>query len=397
MKKYIFSILFFIGCFFVIVNNNCNMISAEEPTLVDIEENGYDSRKITITFHDLQPRTELIKLHEIEYCSEGDEGCNPTIVGTTTHFFKILNTKDIPVVLSDTKAAIVEYTIVSENDGEKNYFAQPMYNDVTTNEWIPLTRSSRLFAYTLSTLNQRIVINPDGNGNARHVYDNVQYTAVRTLPISISLFDKELDENYSGVVYICESQKSCRDYLVVENNINFSIDSYGDGAKTIDIYLVKKSVTIGEENLIDQLENKNNTKKISKQIYLDTIGPEIYVEGAGDSWTWAFVEAGQKYQPVNAVCKDAVFESDDCLVHNDAAVVNIKYNTDKYQFVTYEATDRLGNTTNIAVKIKVELAEPKDNTMLYIGISGGVLLLTVVILGYFVYKNHEKKKKMSYI
>lgn len=382
------------------INSNPTFINAQEAesTLIEIEENRYDSRKVTITFHDLQPRTEIIKINEIEYCSEGSQGCAATIVGTDTYFFKILNTTDFYVVLGDTRTASIEYEIISEDDGEKNYFAQPVYVDVSTNEQIPLTRSYRLFKYTLSTLNQRVVINPDGNGTPRHVYDNLQYISVRTLPVNVELLESELEANYSGLVYICESGKSCRDYSVNDGgDIKFSIDSYGDGLKQIDIYLVKKGINIDTTNLVNELENKDKAKKISKEIYLDTVGPEIYVEGAGDSWVWAFVEAGKKYEEAKALCKDAVFGEDTCQVTNDASVVNLKYNIDAYQIVTYEATDRLGNTTSVAVKVKVEIAEPKDNTMTYIAISGGILALTAVVLGYFLIKSHEKKKKMSYI
>lgn len=379
------------------VNSNSNIISAEEPNLVEIEENRYDSRKLIITLMDINIRTELIKIHEISYCNEGQDGCKATIVGTKTYFFKILNTEEFPVVVGESKEISIEYTIVSEGDGEKHYFAETMAMDPSTNTWEPLTRSFRLFKHTLSTLGQRIVINPDGNGNPRHVYNNVQYTSARTMPISIELLSQELEKSYSGEVYICEALKSCRSYLVQDGNINYSIDSYGDGEKNIDIYLVNKFSTIDESNLSDELEHNNKTKKISKIVYLDTVGPEIYVEDAGNSWTWAFVEAGKKYEIANAVCKDAVFESDECIVKNDAAVVHIKYDTDQYQFVTYEATDRLGNTATVTVKIKVEQAPPKDKTMMYVAISGGVVLFTIAILGYFVYKNHEKKKKMSYI
>ena len=139
--------------------------------------------------------------------------------------------------------------------------------------------------------------------------------------------------------------------------------------------------------------DETNSTLISKRIVLDTVGPKITIEGG----QWIFVESGKKYSEQKATCVDAVFPGDSCEVTNDLKVVRIDYKSNKYQLITYEATDRLGNTSSIAVKVKVEIIT-KDNSVAIAVIGGAVILLiTVTILGVIVYKNGQKKKKLSYI
>lgn len=391
MKKYVFSILLFLGCFFVSLTINVNKTLAVSETVV---VDAYDSRKINVTIEDLSPRTQVINIHEIEYCVDtSDPSCKEVLVGTDNRvIFKILNSVSFEVDMNRTTTAVIDYTVQSSSDGLKRFFVEPM------NEGEPMRAYYHIFEYSLSTLNQRIVVNADGNGNPLHVYDNLQYISVRVLPITIELLPDELENTYSGLIYVCEVGNVCRDYELENNLINFSLDSYGDGLKQLNIYLVKKGHTIDSSKLDAELQNDSKVRLISKNVYLDTIGPEISVEGAGDSWVWAYVEAGKKYEVAKAICKDAVFTEDECSVSNDAEIVKINYNTDKYQFVTYEATDRLGNTTSIPVKIKVEIDTGEDNNMgLYLGVSASVLIVTGIILTYVLMKNNEKKKKLSYI
>ena len=391
MKKYVFSILLFLGCFFVsLTMNTSETLAVSETVVVD----AYDSRKINVTIEELSPRTQVINIHEIEYCNDtSDPACKEVLVGANNRvIFKILNTVSFEVDMNRTTTAVIDYTIQSLSDGLKRFFVEPM-ND---NE--PMKAYYHIFEYELSTLNQRIVINADGNGNPLHVYDNLQYISVRVLPITIELLPDEIEKTYSGLVYVCEVDNVCRDYELEDNLINFSLDSYGDGLKQLNIYLVKKGYTIDQKKLEMELKNESKVRLVSKNIYLDTVGPEISVDGAGDSWVWAYVEAGKKYVAVKAVCKDAVFTEDDCVVSNDSEIVKLNYNTDKYQFVTYEATDRLGNTTSIPVKIKVEISTGEEKGIgLYLGISIAVLAVTGIVLTYVLIKNNEKKKKLSYI
>ena len=149
--------------------------------------------------------------------------------------------------------------------------------------------------------------------------------------------------------------------------------------------------------LIDQILQMciDNGVKISKKIYLDTVGPKIKIEGG----QWIFVESGKRYKQQEATCSDAVFPSPKykCTVNNDLDIVRIDYTKDDYQLITYSAVDELGNISNVVVKIKVEIAENDNSGLIAIIISGVVVLVTFSILGVVVYKNNQKKKKLSYI
>ena len=98
-----------------------------------------------------------------------------------------------------------------------------------------------------------------------------------------------------------------------------------------------------------------------------------------------------------ATCKDEVFKDDECITKNDYAVVGIDYESDNYQIVTYEATDRLGNITNLSVKIKVDQVKEDNSLTTWLIVAGGIMAVTCIILTYVLLKNAEKKKKMSYI
>ena len=132
---------------------------------------------------------------------------------------------------------------------------------------------------------------------------------------------------------------------------------------------------------------------MSKKIILDTVGPKITIEGG----QWIFVPVGSKYKAQDATCRDSTFTVDECKVDNDLDVVRINYKEDNYQLITYSATDRLGNTSSVVVKVKVEIPINNSGSMIAILVSVGVILVTFSILGVILYNNHQKKKKLSYI
>ena len=241
-----------------------------------------------------------------------------------------------------------------------------------------------------STLNQRIVINPDAEGKPTYTFDYTQYTKVRANSVTIELFEDEYVE-YNGDVYICEFYNNldhCHKYTIGKNTLNFYISSLNDGEKIVNFYLVKKDKTVTDDKFTDA-----NSTLISKKIVLDETGPKISVEGG----QWVFVPAGQKYKEQKATCADATFTTDSCSVTNDLEIVRINYKTEKYQLITYTAKDRLGNVSNVVVKIKVEIPVDNTDTMVTLLICAGVVAVTFTILGIAVYKNHQKKKKLSYI
>ena len=184
MKKYVFSILLFLGCFFVSLTIDTSKMLAVSETIV---VNPYDSRKINVTLEELSPRTESIKIHEIEYCQNASEtDCKE--VKELNKIIKILNTTLFePIDMNRSTTAVVDYTIVSKTDGTKTFFVEPFNGDGES-----MKAYYHTFEYELSTLNQRVVINADANGDPLHVYDNVQYISVRVLPITIELLEDEV-------------------------------------------------------------------------------------------------------------------------------------------------------------------------------------------------------------
>ena len=397
MKKYIFSILFFLGCFFLCSAVQTNLVHAEGITY-SIEEDEYDSRIITIKLQGINARTTKFRVHEVEEvetCESGDTTCSVLIIGGEEKKLKFLNPQDEAVefhLAQPSVTAEFTYTIDSDSDGDKLFYIEAWFQAGANPNY------SCLVEYTLTTLSQRVVVNPDGNGNALHVYNHMQYSPSRVLSIQIDLLEDEIDNVYSGEVYIFEENVNKYSYWIIGNEpFDFGLESYGDGIKNISIYLVKKDVVINENaNVLDQLNSPNEAKakKISKKIHLDTIGPEITIPGG----TWVVIPQGEKYSPSKeAPCKDAVFTEDACYVSHDADIVRIDYTTDRYQTVTYEATDRLGNTKTLSVRIKVEQNTGNGDMTLVLLISGAVLAITVGILAYILIKNSEKKKKISYI
>lgn len=391
MKKYLFSVLFFLGCFFVCLIQGSTVANAA-PVADSIIADSQDGRIITINLSGLNARTEVLKVYQIEMCQEGEEGCESPTVGDVKVYFRKL---DIPFVEyqlpTRVTSATITYTINSNSDGVKYLYIEANWSGNAH------TTDSCIVEYTLSTINQRIVINPDGDGNPLHVYDGYQYSPSRVLNINVELFQDEIDNTYSGQAYIFEEGvKKYSYWLVNEGTFSFGLESYGDGLKNLTIYLVKKGKTIDESlNVLNQLDSNGevNAKKITKKIYLDTIGPEITVDGG----SWVVVPVGENYSAQTATCKDATFANDECSVINDLDIIRLNRNSEKYQIVTYEATDRLGNTKTVNVRVKFE--QKADNSGIYISliVGGSILIVTGSILAYILIKNHEKKKKISYI
>lgn len=389
MKKYILSMLFFLGCFFMCLSTNSNIVNAQTVN-VGITTDSYDSRKITISLENLSPAINKIVVNEVAVCeAEDTDGCIK-INFDGEKYIRILHSQEYEH--AQTTTASLVYDIKSTTDGDKYFYVATYHFE--TNDL--LSEYCSYFKHTLSTLSQRVVINPDASGRPAHEYDATQYTPVRKLNFTVELLEDELVNDYSGLLYVCEYLNEkitrCVEYSLGIDILEYYISSYGDGLKQINFYVVKKNQTVNSpDELNGQVQDKATL--VSKKIYLDTIGPEISVVGGN----WVYVEAGKTYTPQEATCKDAIFSEDTCSVSNDSNIVAIKYNVDEYQIITYEATDRLGNISSVAVKIKVEIAESSGNLKTYIIISSAVLVITGLILGWVLIKNNEKKKKMSYI
>ena len=390
MKKCIFAIMLFLGSLLFGFNNEVNLVEAgnSQPEEIFVAD-AYDKRKLTITVEDVPNQAILAKVYEVRQCAPSDSSC----IQLGHIKVEVFDMVEYTVSVGESKIVKLDYRIVTENDGKKTIMV--VFYESRENE-----NSCRtvMFDYELSTIGDRIVLNPDGNGKPLHRYDGVEYTSVRNLPISINLTQEE-KEKYSGIVYICEEGSSPIEFDIYKEKLNVSLLSYGDGTKVIKFYFVKSNVTppTYTENLESFLAT--GAEEVVKNIYLDTVGPKIYVKGEDENWVWVYLEAGKTYRDQQPICIDAVFSEDSCNVKNDLDVVSIKYDTENYQFVTYEASDRLGNVTMVTAKIKVEIIDTteRDNWILGLAISGGVMLVVFIVLGYILIKNHEKKKKISYI
>jgi hypothetical protein len=271
----------------------------------------------------------------------------------------------------------INYVFQTASDGEIYLLIQCLDGSGS------LSTGTNVYAYgvyKLSTLNQRIVINADDDGKPTYSFDNIQYTAARNNRVNINLFPDEY-ATYTGEVFVCEyyqeKNNRCVKYTITEEPINYYVESYGDGEKTLRFYLVKLGNIIAGDNFTD-----SNSTLIAKTIILDTVGPKISLKGG----QWVFVPAGSKYSAQTGTCKDSTFGEDPCEISNDLDITN-----------TYSATDRLGNTSSVVVKVKVEIVVKDNSTLVALLVSALVLATTFSILGFIVYKNHLKKKKLSYI
>ena len=400
MKKYIFSIMFLLGCFFFTLQTQ--PVKADNMS-AEVTSDAYDTRLITIELKGIYSRVKSVNVYEIVYCDQDGEEidgktCSEYDLGIdnkqTLIFAKLTDQGTFYALVDASEGAnnyynaTITYQVSSANDGVRHFYVEALMYDQAQPSY------SCVFQYNLSTLNQRVIINPDAQGVPLHVYDHKQYSPSRVLNIDIQLTEDEINDIYSGDIYIFEEGVSKYSYLFSDNNIfNFGLESYGDGLKKIEIYLLKKGQTIDQNTDVKTQLNANKAQIISKEIYLDTIGPNISIEGG----QWILVEAGKKYQPQDATCVDAVFQTDECIVTNDAGIVELDYNSTQHQFITYEARDRLGNVRTLHVNVKIQQKEDNSSIVTTLVVSGCVLGITATILGYILIRNNEKKKKISYI
>lgn len=398
MKKYFFALMFMFSFFFVGFTSS-EVSAAEGPMNYTINlADSYDNRIVDIVVSNYQGYARSFLITELAKC-DVDEQASCQLYERAKNSKLDLSHIYMKVVGEEVRVAIpfdelkgadftTRYTIQTQSDGEIYILVQCLSGSGAI-----MAGNDDVYAfgtYKLSTLNQRIVINPDAEGKPTYTYDYIQYTKVRANSVSIELFEDEYSE-YNGDVYICEFYNEvdhCHKYTIGKSALNFYISSLNDGEKTINFYLVKKDKTVTDNKFSDA-----NSTLIAKKIVLDETGPKISVEGG----QWVFVPAGQKYKEQKATCVDATFTTDSCSVTNDLEIVRINYKTEKYQLITYTAEDRLGNVSNFVVKIKVEIPVDNTDTMVTLLICAGVVAVTFTILGIAVYKNHQKKKKLSYI
>lgn len=400
MKKYIFTIMFFLGCFFLSLSPQ--LVNAEASTSATVTADAYNKKIITVKLQDIHSSIKSIKVYEIRYCEESEtpgDGCNDYSIGFAaaqkSYKFELLDSGIVYTLTPDEGGntdsnyynATIIYNVNSDSDGKKDFYVEALTKTDKNDAF------SCVFSYELSTLNQRVVINSDAQGNPTHVYDHIQYSPSRVLNITIDFTDVEISEKYSGEVYFFEDGVTKYSYWEADRDgFNFGLESYGDGLKKIDIYLLKKNQTIDlNADVKNQLKSK--AELISKEIYLDTIGPIITIPGG----QWVLVKAGDKYKAQDATCKDAVFTEDECVVINDANIIDLDYSSSKHQLITYEATDRLGNVRTLHVNVKIEQKKDNSGVVATWVTIGCVLAITVTVLGYILIRNNEKKKKISYI
>lgn len=399
MKKYFFALMFIFSVFFFGLNSN--VVNAEDKIMnftVSLAD-SYDNRIVDITVSEYNVFARAISITELAVCSEQEQdSCQKYAkaknadTDMSDKYMKVVGEivgYEIPFAELEGEDYTARYTVQTQSDGDIYILIQCL-----NGSGAPIgnaTMDSAFGIYKLSTLNQRIVINADAMGRPTYSYDHVQFTKVRNNEVNIELFDSEYNE-FSGEVYICEyfheSEVCTPKYTIGKNVLSFYIRSVNDGEKTINFHLVRKGKTVTNNEFTE-----DNSLLITKLIVLDETGPKITLNGG----QWAFVKSGSRYKEQTATCEDATFPTDTCKVENDLKVVRIDYNSDKYQLVTYSATDRLGNVSSVVVKVKVEIIKKDNSTLIALLASGGVLLVTIAILGVVVYNNHQKKKKLSYI
>ena len=399
MKKYIFAIIFFLGCFFLSLNPQT--VSAEASMSATVTSDAYDKKMITIKLQDINAYVKNVKVYPIRYCEASEttvDGCqdynNIGLNGASYKFEKLddgtsysLTPDEGSNLDSSYYTATIVYNIKADTDGKKDFYVEALINGSAQ------SAMSCLFSYDLSTLDQRIIINSDAQGKPTHVYDHIQYSPSRVLNITIDFNEIELSEKYSGEVYFFESGVAKYSYWEADKHgFNFGLESYGDGIKRIDVYLLKKNEVIDlNGDVRNQL--KSRAELISKEIYLDTIGPNISITGG----QWVLVKAGERYKAQAATCVDAVFSEDECVVTNDANIIDLDYSSSKHQIITYEAKDKLGNVRTLHVNVKIEQKEDNSGVVTTWVTIGCVLAITATVLGYILIRNNEKKKKISYI
>lgn len=217
-------------------------------------------------------------------------------------------------------------------------------------------------------------------------YVDAQFTRNRVINIKLDLDEEEL-EGYSalqiceyikttteeGDVFSTSADKCIKDYDYPATSYDFQIPSYGDGVKYIGVDLLIK----GSDNLYLNMR---------KPLNLDTTGPAINLNGNPS----LYLLKGAKYTELGAICTDE-FDNNPTLTISDNEITTNKYGT--VQYVTYTATDFLGNVNQVKRKIVVEAAPPFEiNSRIVVAVIIGALIIgTLVYIK--VWQKKEKKKQ----
>ena len=195
MKKCFFVVLFLLGCFFSMLMCNDAHIRAAIQTSITVDE--YDERNITVELSEIHGATEKFMVYEVEMCNKDTDGdsCLEKTIGEKTEYIKLLDKGQEFTVTDEgrtTHKTIIDYTIDSTSDGEKYFYFEAFINGQPQSEWW-----STLIKYNLTTLTQRVIINPDGNDRPLHVYDNIQYSPNRTLNVKVNLLADEIENTFN--------------------------------------------------------------------------------------------------------------------------------------------------------------------------------------------------------
>lgn len=258
--------------------------------------------------------------------------------------------------------------------------------------------SNNLFAM------EEVVINPNSNGEATYIFNVKEQTGTnekgepeytlspkqfaRSRNVVVKLIlDEEGLNAYDSKFEICEvipennagntrETRECSTYLTSKSTNSIQLRGRGDGEKVVEI------------NLYSNYASNSIAKTISKSIFLDTTGPVITLNGG----EYLYLTSDEKYQELGATCTDAnSVEGYTCEVVIEK--VNIDMKNPNFQYITYTATDFLGNETNVYRKVNVEQKKKKDYTGWIYGGAGIVVLIAA--LTYVVIRNKEKQKNQS--
>lgn len=227
-------------------------------------------------------------------------------------------------------------------------------------------------------MNRRNIINFEGK----------QFTRDRTIEVSLFLTDLNIDD--LGDIRICEYNKTGEaeevTYILLENSCRsgyefpssdylYQISSPEDGSKYIGVSVSLK----GSEGSYTGLGRK--------EIILDTSGPAISLKGNEA----IYVSRGSTYEELGALFND------DYDPHPNLIISDNVVNTNKYgdiQYVTYTATDFIGNTTVVQRRIYVEVAPPRRlNTTIVIGVAVALFGGGIVVYINLMQKKEKKKQR----
>ena len=235
--------------------------------------------------------------------------------------------------------------------------------------------------FNVNKIEAAMSFNINNNEGIYSDYDNKQFTRNRNLLITLNLTTQELS-SYAGI-QICEydgpsggsNPDKCNqyEYPSVNNSYVYQVTSYGDGTKYIGVDLLNQGTT-------------NIYTNMRKEINIDTTGPAITLNGNKD----IYLLKGSDYNELGAICDDE-FDINPIITTSTNSIDTSEYGV--VQYVTYTATDFLGNVNQVQRRIVVEAAPDSEiNSKLVIGI-----FIAAVIGGVLIYikiwQNKEKKKQ----